>query len=83
MAVQTPISGSQIFSVFGDQRSIAAKFASVANNDTWTTGLSVITSANVTSGANKAMGLTVVGGTVTFLVTAGPDTNTYADVTGY
>jgi len=83
MAAQTPIAGSRIDSVFGDQRTVFAKFASVANNDTWVTGLGVITSVDVTSGANKAMGATVSGGTVTFLVTSGPDTNTYVNVNGY
>ena len=83
MAVQIPIANSRFDSVFGNQRNIGAKFASVANNDTWVTGLSLITNVDITSGASKTMAATVSGGTVTFLVTSGPDTNTYANVTGF
>lgn len=85
MAVQTPITGSREDSVFGDQRNVEAKFASVADGDTWVTGLGIIQNVDVTSGSAtpKAMSATISGGTVTFHVTSGPDTNTYCNVTGY
>ena len=83
MAALTPIAGSRFDSVTGDQREVLAKFSSVANNDTWATGLGLITGVDITSGASKTMAATVSGGTVTFLVTSGPDTNTYVNVNGY
>ncbi len=83
MAALTPIANSRFDSVIGSQRQVNAKFTSVANNDTWVTGLPLITGVDVTSGASKTMAATVSGGTVTFLVTSGPDTNTYVTVSGY
>jgi len=85
MAVQTPIANSLEVSVFGDQRNVSAKFSSVADGDTWVTGLGVIMNVDITSGSTtpKAMSAQVSGGTVTFKVTSGPDLNTYANVSGY
>jgi len=83
MAAQTPIAGSRIDNVDGAVREVMAKFASVADTDTWKTGLAVITGVEIQSGAGKVIGATVSGGTVTFAVTSGPDTNMYATVRGY
>ena len=83
MAAQTPIAGSRFDNVNGQFREVVAKFASVADADTFRTGLAIITAANVQSGANKTMGVTWSGGTLTFAVTSGPDTNTSVVVLGY
>jgi hypothetical protein len=85
MAALTPIANTRFDSVIGDQRAIDAKFASVADGDTWVTGLSLITSIDITSGSTtpKAMSGSASNGTVTIRVTSGPDTNTYVNVSGY
>jgi len=83
MAAQTPIANSRFDNVTGSQRQVIAKFASVADTDTWVTGLGVITQVNAQSGANKSMGVTWSGGTITFAVTSGPDTNTSVEVNGF
>jgi hypothetical protein len=87
MAVQVPIANSRVDNVPGAVRQVMAKFASVADGDTWKTGLSVITNLNVQSGANKTVGGTigtgVNSGTVTINVTSGPDTNMFISAEGY
>ena len=83
MAAITPIANSRFDNVSGSQRQVIAKFASVADTNTWVTGLAVITGVNLTAGNQKVMYASTSGGTVTFNVTAGPDTNTYVDVTGF
>ena len=83
MAVQTPIAGSRFDNVSGSQRQVIAKFASVATGDTWPTGLAIITGINLTPGNQKVMYVSSSGGTLTFTVTSGPDTNTFVDVTGF
>ena len=85
MSVLTPTANTRVDSVSGDQRTVIARFTSVADGDTWVTGLGYITDANVTSGSStpKAMSITNSGGTVTFHVTSGPDTNSYVDIMGY
>lgn len=83
MPAQTPIAGSRFDNVDGQFREVVAKFASVADADTYKTGLAVIVAVNIQSGANKTMGVTWSGGTVTFAVTSGPDTNTSFKALGY
>lgn len=85
MAVQTPIAGSRFDNVDGNLREVIAKFASVADADTWVTGLGSIVSVEVTSGAttSKVIGATISGGTITFRVTSGPDTNTSVTAKGF
>ena len=80
MAAITP--SQRIDNVNGSVREIYAKFASVADTNTWATGLSSVYSLSVSSGASKVMYATASGGTITFAVTSGPDTNTYITVTG-
>ena len=83
MAVQVPITNSRVDNCPGAIRQVVAKFASVANGDTYTTGLGVIVNLNVQSGSNKTTGATVAGGVITFQITAGPDTNTWISAEGY
>lgn len=74
MAAQTPIANSRFDAVTGSLREVVARFTSVADQDTWVTGLGVIAGINVTSGdaTAKTVGATWSGGTVTFDVTSGP-----------
>lgn len=87
MAVQTPIAGTFFFNIDGNQREVCAKFASVADTDTYVTGLKQISSFQVTSGGPsgtaKVIGGTVSGGTITFQVESGPDTNTFLRAQGW
>ena len=81
MAVQT--ASQRVDNVAGAVREVQAKFASVATGDTYVTGLAVITGLSVTAGSGKVMTVSPSGGTVTFTVTAGPDTNTFLEAIGY
>lgn len=65
MSVQTP--SARLDNVTGALREVVASFASVADTDTWATGLGVIEAVNVNT-HNKAntLGATFSGGTVTF-----------------
>ena len=83
MAAITPIANTRFDVVTGNQRQVLAKFASVADTNTWVTGLGVITGINIAAGNQKVMYASASGGTVTFNVTSGPDTNTFVDVSGY
>lgn len=69
MAAQTPDTNSRFDLVDGSQRMITATFASVTANDTWKTGLGVITNVVGTAGTTAAL-LTKSGGTVTFASTS-------------
>lgn len=69
MAVQTPDAGSRFDNVSGNLRQVTARFASVATNDTWVTGLSPIVNAQATAGGTAAL-LTISGGTLTFASTS-------------
>ena len=81
MAAITPIANTRFDNVSGSQRQVIAKFASVAATNTWVSGLAVVTGINVSAGNQKVIYATASGGTITFAVTAGPDTNTFVDVT--
>ncbi len=90
MAVQTPITGSQGTTVIGSLRQEAAKFASVANNDTYTSMLSIIvaftfdggsTGSNI--GATWVNGVGGVGASVTFLNSGSAVTNCSWGAVGY
>jgi hypothetical protein len=85
MAVQTPIANTRHDIVTGSQREILAQFSSVANGDTWTTGLGVITEVNCTSGdaTPKTIGATFSGGILTFNVVSGPSLNMSVSVMGF
>lgn len=67
-------------SVIGSQRMVVAKLT-LANNQTWATGLKLIESILVTAPDANAIGATVSGGTVTFLA-GGTETGAYAQVIG-
>jgi len=82
MAVQTPDANSRFDNVVGNIRQVTARFASVANNDTWATGLGTITSLSMDSGTSSAIGATTSGGTVTF-VTGGTVTGVQAQIQGF
>lgn len=79
MAVQTPDAGSRFDNVNGSMRQVAARFASVAANDTWATGLSPIVNAQATAGGTAAT-CTISAGTLTFTSTS---TNVEVSVLGY
>lgn len=79
MSVQTPDTGSRFDNVSGSQREVTARFASVSANDTWATGLGIITNAQATAGATAAL-VTISGGTLTFASTS---TNVQALVRGF
>lgn len=80
MPAQTPVTNSQVYSVAGDLRVHIAKFASVANADTYVTPLSTILGVSIDCGnaASVQAGGTWVnsatGATVTF-ATTGTATN--------
>ena len=80
MAAITP--STRVDNVNGSVRDVYAKFTSVADTNTWVTGLSSIYSLSLSAGNQKVMYATASGGTVTFAVTSGPDTNTFVTVTG-
>ena len=69
MAAQTPDTNSRFDLVDGSQRTVTATFASVSANDTWVTGLGVITNAQGTAGTTAAT-ITKSGGTITFTSTS-------------
>lgn len=69
MAVQTPDANSRFDNVNGNLRQVCARFASVATNDTWATGLSPLINAQATAGGTAAL-VTISGGTVTFASTS-------------
>ena len=90
MAVQTPIANSQFYTVIGSQRQECAKFLSVANNDTFTSQLSIIvafsfdgggTGANI--GATWVNGVGGAGATVTFLTSGSAVANCSWAAVGY
>lgn len=85
MAVQTPIAGTRDDSVLGDKRVVMATFSSVANNDTFATGLGVIRGISIDSGnaGTAQAGGTFSGGTVTFAISSGPATNVQLIAFGY
>ncbi len=85
MPAQTPITNSIYNSVFGDLRAQVAKFASVANADTFATGLTSIVCALDGGGstATPYASMSWSGGTVTFNVTSGPVLNLSILVLGY
>ena len=69
MSVQTPDTGSRYDNVSGSLREVLATFASVSANDTWVTGLGIITNAQATAGGTAAL-VTKSGGTLTFASTS-------------
>jgi len=82
MAVQTPVTGSLSLAVLGNIRYEATKFASVANNDTYTSTLSLISGLSVdggstggTLGATWTNGVGGAGAVITFLSSSGSITN--------
>jgi hypothetical protein len=83
MAVQTPITNSTFFGVDGELRRNIYKFASVANNDTFPTGMAYIAGISAESGNTATVGATWSGGTVTFVIGSGPATNVPMTVWGY
>lgn len=84
MAVQTPIAGTRDDSVSGDKRVVMAVFSSVANGDTYATGLGVIRGISIDCGnaASIQAGGTTSGGTITF-ATTGTATNVQLIAYGY
>jgi len=78
---QTPDTGSRFDNVNGSLREVRARFASVATNDTWATGLSPIINAQATAGGTAAL-VTITGssGVLTFASTS---TNVEVAATGY
>lgn len=73
MAVQTPVSNSEFDNVAGSLRMSITKFTSVADGDTYTSALTTIVGFSCdSSSAAPSVGLTLVGGVVTFHVTSGP-----------
>ncbi len=85
MPAQTPIANSTHDSVFGDLRAEVAKFASVANADTFVTSLSTILCVLDGGGstATPYAGISWSGSTLTFNVTSGPILNVSILVLGY
>ena len=85
MSALSPTTGTIDNTVIGSQRQVCAQFASVADGDTYATGLTLIKMVDVTSGSAtpKTMGATFSGGTVTFHVVSGPDTTTCMCAKGY
>lgn len=73
MAVQTPIAGSLTEHVIGDLRMEIVRFTSVADNDTYVSGISNIQGFSA-DGSTSAptVGATWSGSTITFKVTSGP-----------
>lgn len=84
MAAQTPDANSLYDVVIGNVRQEIAKFASVATGDTYKSGLTQIISWSWDTGSTTpSTAITVVGGTVTFVVASGPAVNTCLVLTGF
>lgn len=79
MPAQTPDTGTRMDLVTGSIRQVVAQFASVTANDTWKSGLALITNAQATSGTTAAL-VTTSGGTLTFASTS---TGVQVSVVGY
>jgi hypothetical protein len=78
----TPTS-SRLLSL-GNIDGVVAAFSSIANNDTWVTGLSSVEHVSITAGASGAtVGYTVSGGTVTFKVSTTLSSGATVLVYGY
>lgn len=60
---------SSIYGYTGHRRMISANL-SIANTNTWVTGLQLIDSFNVSPSAGATLGGTVSGGTITFAATS-------------
>lgn len=67
MAAVAETSGTRKESVFGNKRVVVADLTSVGNGETWDSKLGVIDFAVFMPTTNVANGLTVSGGTVTFV----------------
>jgi hypothetical protein len=84
MAVQTPVSNSLYDIVVGSLRMEIAKFASIANNDTYVSGLTSIVGWSIDGGTSApTCGISTSGATVTFLVSSGPAINASLILFGY
>jgi len=79
MAVQTPVTNSTFDVVAGNIRMQILKFASVANNDTFTSDLGTIIAFSLDSGNSATTAMTWTnaqnGSPVTFVSGSGPATN--------
>ena len=85
MAAQTPIANSTYDAVFGNLRVQIAKFASVANADTFASDLGTIIAVleGGSSTATPYAGTSWSGSTVTFNVTSGPVLNMSVVLLGF
>lgn len=84
MAAQTPIAGSLTDTVIGSLRMETARFASVANGDTYVCGISgilVVSSEGNTT--TPSIATTFSGSTLTFAVTSGPALGVSVIIIGY
>lgn len=80
MAIQTPT--TRVDNIAGSLRQVIATFASISNNDTWATGLGLISGLSIDPGTASSIGATTSGGTVTF-ATGGAVINVQVLVFGY
>lgn len=65
MAAATPTYTAQLS--LGNRDGVVAKFSSIADTNTWNTGLAAIEHVDITNGASgQTVGYTVSGGTITF-----------------
>ena len=85
MAAQTPIANSTYDAVFGNLRVQIAKFASVADADTFASDLGTIVAVLDGGGstATPYLGTSWSGSTITFHVTSGPALNVSLVVLGF
>jgi hypothetical protein len=83
MAAITP-SASELVSL-GSRDGVGASFTTIADTNTWTTGLSVVEGVVITPAASGyTYGATyAAGGVVTFLVAGGPMSNVRCLAIGY
>lgn len=83
MPAITPVSGTKILLNQGNRHEVVAKFASIADGDTWATGLGKVEMVICTPGASGfTIGATYSAGTVTFAVGGGPATNVMVKAEG-
>ena len=84
MAAKTPDSGSLQDCVLGNIRAEFVTFASIADGDTYASGLSKIIGWSFDGGSSApTTGMTVSGGTCTFKVTSGPAVTASLVLFGY